>query len=105
MADLARTEEVFPELMFGLVLEAGVEAGRWVRPGGVTTHLPATSRRPTVSHDPGEHRSAGVDRPRISCHSSRSPWLGEADMELEMRGVNYELNDALKVHIERRLGF
>jgi ribosome-associated translation inhibitor RaiA len=26
-------------------------------------------------------------------------------MELEMRGVNYELNDALKVHIERRLGF
>jgi len=27
MADLARTEEGFPELMFGLVLEAGVEAG------------------------------------------------------------------------------
>lgn len=26
-------------------------------------------------------------------------------MELDMRGVNYELDDALKSHIERRLGF
>lgn len=26
-------------------------------------------------------------------------------MQLEMRGVNYELNDELKVHIERRLRF
>lgn len=26
-------------------------------------------------------------------------------MQLEMRGVNYELNDELKVHIERRMRF
>src|SRR4051812_10993910 len=39
------------------------------------------------------------------CHSSGLLLIGEREMQLEMRGVNYVLSDGLKDYIERRLRF
>ena len=54
---------------------------------------------------PGRLKPAVPDRPIRPGRSSRFSLFGEHGMQLEMRGVNYDLDDVLKDHIERRLRF